>query len=193
MTVNPSEGRAASTDHKLYLAVLELLRSEGVDAVTVERVATRTGVAKTTIYRRHTDRCALLTAAVDHLLPAMETLDPDLPRESLERSIAAMCATIERYLGTGLAGVLMGRAQDPVSQHLREHVVLPRLHDLRAFVRRGTELGRLRTDLDADAVVDLIAGANVVHFARYGHFEPTWPEHLTEQVWALVGPNAQPN
>ena len=41
------------TDRKIMRATLEIMISKGVAAVTIEEVARRSGVAKTTIYRRY--------------------------------------------------------------------------------------------------------------------------------------------
>ena len=49
-------------------AVLGLLREGGPDAVTMENVAARAGIAKTSIYRRHANRPH--TEAVDVILRA---------------------------------------------------------------------------------------------------------------------------
>ena len=42
-----------SRDERITAAALDLLRTQGPAAVTVEAVAARSGVAKTTIYRRY--------------------------------------------------------------------------------------------------------------------------------------------
>ena len=54
----------ASRDQRITAAALELLRTKGPKAVTVEAVAARADVAKTTIYRRYRDRQQMLTAAL---------------------------------------------------------------------------------------------------------------------------------
>ena len=52
-------------DERITAAALELLRAKGPKAVTVEAVAARADVAKTTIYRRYRDRQEMLAAALD--------------------------------------------------------------------------------------------------------------------------------
>src|SRR3954453_19417819 len=48
-------------------ATLALLRTKGPRSVTVEAVAARSGIAKTTIYRRHRDRRDMLSAALSRV------------------------------------------------------------------------------------------------------------------------------
>ena len=61
---HPGRPRQPEVDTRLSEAVLALLRSGGPGAVTVEAVAARSGVAKTTIYRRHANRADLLRATL---------------------------------------------------------------------------------------------------------------------------------
>ncbi|MEH3055572.1 MAG: helix-turn-helix domain containing protein [Patulibacter minatonensis] len=60
--------RRAEVDAKVYDAALSVLAQEGRSGFTVEAVAERSGVAKTTIYRRHADADALAAATVRHAL-----------------------------------------------------------------------------------------------------------------------------
>ena len=54
-------------DQRITAAALELLRTKGPKAVTVEAVALLADVAKTTVYRRYRDRQEMLTAALASL------------------------------------------------------------------------------------------------------------------------------
>ena len=51
-------------------ATLALLRTNGPRSVTVEAVAARSGIAKTTIYRRHRDRRDMLSVALTRVTTA---------------------------------------------------------------------------------------------------------------------------
>ena len=59
----PGRPRQADLDQRLESAVLALLHDGGPSIVTVEAVANKAGVAKTSIYRRYANRGELLTAA----------------------------------------------------------------------------------------------------------------------------------
>ena len=65
MTAERCDPRVARSRLRLVEAATELLREGGSPALTIEAVAARSGVAKTTIYRHFTDRDALHLAALD--------------------------------------------------------------------------------------------------------------------------------
>ena len=70
--------RQPQTDARVLTAAAELLREKGPKGVTIEAVAARSAVARTTIYRRFASRHELITAVtgslVDRPLPP-----PELP------------------------------------------------------------------------------------------------------------------
>jgi AcrR family transcriptional regulator len=67
-TKSPARGRPrdAQRDVAILDATLSVLTEVGYDQMSVESVAARAGVAKTTIYRRYADKAALVLAAVEH-------------------------------------------------------------------------------------------------------------------------------
>lgn len=69
--VEPDPRRARSQD-RLLDAATELLASGGIDAVTVDSVTRRSGVARTTLYRNFGNITELLAAAFERLIPAIE-------------------------------------------------------------------------------------------------------------------------
>ena len=81
--------RSRTTDRRISEAAVGLLREVGPHAVTVDGVAQRSGVARTTIYRRFADRQALLEAAKKDI-PTM-SIGADLTdaAEKITQAVAA--------------------------------------------------------------------------------------------------------
>lgn len=80
--------RREGADEEILRATRELLEQFGYAAFTVDLVSDRTGIAKTTIYRRWPTRGALVAAAIDdpaktsldeveHLLAILDPIDTD--------------------------------------------------------------------------------------------------------------------
>lgn len=93
----PPDGRRGETLERLRVATIELGAEVGIDAMTVEEVALRAGVAKGTVYYNVRDKNELvrlafaiglanLAAAID-LQTADRTLTPEVRFEALLRTI----------------------------------------------------------------------------------------------------------
>ena len=57
-------GRTADTSDRIFAAVVSLLVDCGADACTFTNVAARAGVDRSTLYRRYTDRWAMISEAL---------------------------------------------------------------------------------------------------------------------------------
>ncbi|HSA41619.1 MAG TPA: TetR family transcriptional regulator, partial [Mycobacterium sp.] len=58
----------ATIEDRIAESTLHLLRTGGPRAVNVEAVADHSGIAKTTIYRRHPDRRDMLATALSRVV-----------------------------------------------------------------------------------------------------------------------------
>ena len=59
---------------KVLVAAQEVVRDAGIDGFTVDEVAHRSGVAKTTIYRHFHNAHHLVVAALDCMITPMATM-----------------------------------------------------------------------------------------------------------------------
>ncbi len=62
--------RREGADEEILAVALEMLREKGYRDLTVDAVAERAGVAKTTIYRRWPTKGALIAAAIAPIAPS---------------------------------------------------------------------------------------------------------------------------
>lgn len=67
--------RREGADDEILAVALNMLRDEGYGALTIDGVAERAGVAKTTVYRRWPSKGALVAAAVAPLHAAANDAD----------------------------------------------------------------------------------------------------------------------
>jgi AcrR family transcriptional regulator len=162
----PGRPREAAVDTRIAAAVLALLREHGPSAVTVAAVAERSGVARTTIYRRFTDRRALLAAALTPL--AQRGVPPrDLPvRGKLEWFLAATEEVLDHGIGLGgVASVLTG--DDPDFTDALRAALEAGLAPVRAELAADMERGRLAV-ADPELVLDLLLGLHLARRLRRG-------------------------
>lgn len=154
--------RPAAEVRKAVLgAAGDLLFEGGVRAVTFERVASRAGSSKMTLYKWWASPGVLaLDAYFDRTeeqlsFPDTGDIEADL--------VTQMTAFLELLGGRGgaLIGELVGEAQtDPaLAQALQEHYSLPRRQLAVDRLLAAREVGQLRDDLDPSLVVDQLWGA----------------------------------
>ena len=144
-------------------ATLQLLAQDGdVGSLTVEAVAARSGVAKTTIYRRWRDKWELaLDAVMIDMLPRLaEPVDVGDTRKELLRfinSVVKMLATPP--YGQAMQALVSQIATDPdLARVYREQVVEPRQAELTPVIKRGIVRGDLRPDTDVRLIHELLVG-----------------------------------
>src|SRR4051794_6531757 len=142
----PRASRRARSERAILDATRTLLAESGVRGLTIEGVAARSGVAKTTIYRRWRDRDELALAAVWHDLAGLEApRDVGDTRAELRAFVEPLVTILRTPL---LGGVVRGLASEiaenrALSGVYRERFVEPRLAQLGAMIGRGVERGDL--------------------------------------------------
>jgi AcrR family transcriptional regulator len=155
-----SRPRGADATASILRAALELGEKAGFDALTVEGIADRTGVAKTTIYRRWPNVSAIvMDAFLSEVTRAAPIREKTTARESFTTSMKLLVRAYRGQQGR-IMRPLLGRAQ--VDDRLREAVktrwVEPRRQIAREIIRRGLANGELRPGLDPDVVLDALYG-----------------------------------
>lgn len=181
----PGRPRQPDLDQRLESAVLGLLREGGPSAVTVERVAARSGVAKTSIYRRHANRGELLTAVLENAIGS-----PSLPpqggvRDKIRASLEQVWRQMGDILGPGGLAAILGDS-DPEFTGLFRAALRPYDDALVTLIRADVRAGLLRPDVDADGVVSLLLGAYLGELVRRGSVAPEWLDRSLEMIWATL-------
>jgi AcrR family transcriptional regulator len=155
--------RSERSKHAILEATRELLAEEGgVGALTIEAVAARSGVAKTTIYRRWRDKweLALDAAMIDMLTTFDDPIDVGDTRKELTTFVNSAVRTMgSEPFGRALQGLASEVATDPqLARVYREYVVHPRRRQIEAVIKRGIERGDLRPDTDPRLIQELLIG-----------------------------------
>jgi AcrR family transcriptional regulator len=140
-------------------AASTLLAERGYSGFSVDAVAARSGVAKTTIYRHWPTRAHLLAAAAGCL--AVEAPAPDTG--SLRGDLHAFFAPApqgseEDRWSRSLLTIAEASESDPTVAQLRSELVAQKLAKLKILLDRGRARGELRTDLDTQDVMSLLVG-----------------------------------
>ena len=151
------KGRAARVVTDVLVATAEELSRVGYSALRVEDVAARSGVNKTTIYRRWPTKPDLVGAALPAVWETPEVPDTGSLRSDFVASLKKTAAFAMSPIGRGLTRVIQVEIAhpelEPIARAMRED-----FRSLReVLVRRGIERGELPPETDARFLTDLIA------------------------------------
>ncbi|WP_406145880.1 TetR/AcrR family transcriptional regulator [Streptomyces sp. NBC_01012] len=165
--------RSAEADAAILEATRASLVDLGWSKLTMGDVATRAGVAKTTLYRRWAGKNELVVDAVAVLFDELELPDLGSLAADVEAVVLQFAALLERpETKTALMAVVAESTRDEaLRDRIRDSIVARQKHLVLQGSERAQERGELPTEPDAvvaartaDLVFDVIAGA-VVHRA----------------------------
>lgn len=141
----PGRPRDPETDQAILRAALQLLTDRGYAGMSVEGVASRAGVGKTTIYRRYASKEELVAAALaalrDDLGPLPDTGDI---RSDMVEMILQMRRALQQGPGLGMIGALLveERRSPELLELLRERLLRPRREEAIMVLQRGVDRGK---------------------------------------------------
>ena len=183
----PTLGRPRSTeaDEAIARAALTLLAESGFEGVTVEAVAQRAGVAKSTVYRRFPGKPELLVTVLE-LACGGAVDDPDTG--SVERDLAGIADDLRRTLtetelGRAMPSVMAAAAEHPLIAAAQSRFVASRRAVSLAAVRRGIERQELDPDVDPEMLIDMVVGP-IFHRLFVSRHPPSkgWIEDLVRRA-----------
>jgi AcrR family transcriptional regulator len=161
----PGRPRDPQVDRDILTATIELLGEDGFDGLSIEAVAARAGVGKTTVYRRWPSKIPLVVDALTAMkAPTPATVAEDMPtRDALLRAMAGFTKPHEGSAARVLAGLVdaMSRNEE-LAEAVRAVLVNERQRVLIDVIERGKRRGEIRPDVDARVMVDLLGGPVVL-------------------------------
>jgi len=177
------KGRAARVVNEVLTATAEELSRVGYAALRVEDVAARSGVNKTTIYRRWPTKPELVGAALCTVMEPPDTPDTGTLRGDFVASLTKSAVFTMSPLGKGVVRVMqIERAHpevEPIARALREEY-----RSLREqLVERAIARGELPQDTDARFLADLMSAPVL---ARLLMDQEPVDVHFIERVIDLV-------
>jgi AcrR family transcriptional regulator len=161
----PGRPRDPQVDQAILAATLELLAEDGFDGLSIEAVAARAGVGKTTVYRRWPSKIPLVIDALAAMkAPTPASVTDDLStRDALVRAMSDLTKPHEGSAARVLAGLVDAMSRDEeLAESVRSVLVTERQRGLRRLIERGIERGEIRPDVDARVMVDLLGGPVVL-------------------------------
>lgn len=163
--------RAERSRQTILTTAFELLSEGGVTSFTVDEVARRSGVAKTTIYRHWPTREALVIDACSRMIAEQETPDTG----SLEDDITAILAEIAKLLPTAnwsfvLPSIVDAAERNPEFAEIHSRIQRGHAAPLREVLQRAIDRGELSAHADVSTAVAALLGP--LFYRRWFSREP---------------------
>jgi AcrR family transcriptional regulator len=156
----PGRPRSEKAREAVIGSTLALLQQVGFHELSIEAVAARAGVGKTTIYRWWPNKAELVIAA---FVSAVEdelrfpATGPVL--EAVHQQMKRWAQIFRSPLGQVVATVIgAGQSEPEILEAFRAHWVEPRRVEARALLEQAKEKGEIRGDLEPDLILDLLYG-----------------------------------
>lgn len=164
-------GARPKTLGRIVRAAKEVLAELGFKSLTVEAVASRSGVAKSTIYRHFRSRTDLALAVLTEMLDQVSVVEDS--GDSLRDLVVILDKTIDYLLNSLMGPIMQGLVSEiaidaELASAYRSNVVAHRVDELKKVVDRGISRGQLRDDLDAEELADLLLGPIYYRFFLAG-------------------------
>lgn len=157
-----SRGRPRSNEvHRSIVdATLSLLTEYGVEKLSIEMIAQRAGVGKSSIYRRWNNKEELIVEALEHIKPEFNApAEGDLNEVlyELARNFAQQMSTpLGKQMLSLLISTISGSSQ--ISESFWENHSLPKTKEISNIIMQHRSTEKLSEKINYDLVSDLLIG-----------------------------------
>jgi AcrR family transcriptional regulator len=186
----PGRPRDPEADRAILEATIQVLGEEGYEGLSIEGVAARAGVGKTTIYRRWPSKAELVVAAIQRSKAPTDPTPPapdESTRDALVRILSGFTRTMSHTeSGRMLCGLVAEMSRNPeLARAVRAGLLEHRRSIVYAILDRGIERGEIRSDIDHEVVGDLLGGPVVMRILLTGG--SVAPKFVREAVDTVLG------
>lgn len=185
--------RDARCDAAIIDATAQLLAEVGYDALSMEAVAARAAVAKTTLYRRWSSKPELVAGVFEVRARAAPPVPDtgDLRRDLLTQVLDARDRLVASPGGAAVLGLVAAAGREPeLARLLRDGFVSVRRAMVGELVERAVARGQARPGIDLDLVVDLLVAPLYYRLMVSG--QPVGDEYVEALVDAVLRDVAAP-
>ncbi|MGH3642033.1 MAG: TetR/AcrR family transcriptional regulator [Mycobacterium sp.] len=180
------DGRIRKSRDRILTSAFEILGQRGIGGFSVDEVARRSGVAKTTIYRHWASREALVLDAASRI-----SAEQDVPDSgSLEGDLVAILVNLGHLLSTArwssvVPSIVDVAERDP--EFAAVHGTIQRGHaaPIRTVLERAVGRGELSESTDVSTMVSGLVGP--LYYRRWFSREPIDDGFVVTIVKGVLG------
>jgi AcrR family transcriptional regulator len=180
----PGRPRSEKAEKAIIDATIDII-AEGASPseVSIEAVAARAGVGKTTIYRRWSGKEDLVLDAMASLKAPLPALDAPTVRENVVRYLTAMQQESDSRRTRCIMNVAMSESErfPHLAERFRQMAIKPRRDALRTVIQRGIDAGELRAGTDVEVAMAALTGA-MLYFTKWRDGDEPLPADLADRI-----------
>lgn len=176
--------RSESSRRAILDATRRLLTHVSVQKLSIEAIARKAGVGKTTIYRWWPNKSAVVMEAI-FSQPAFHNILPT-PRNAVE-GVRGLIDKLTRQLGGKngrIVAEILGEAQpDPEAlKTFIETFLQDRYNSLSSYIEGGKQTGEFDPDIDTDSAIDVILGPIFFRLISGQELDEAFVSDMTEML-----------
>jgi AcrR family transcriptional regulator len=187
LSARSSDPRAARSRLAVLRAAVDELGASGYGAFSIESVAARAGVAKSTIYRHWPDKLAVIADALETFHQQIVPVPTGSPRAHLVSLIAHVAEILsDSPFAACIPALVEGAQRDRSVAAFHFGYAAERRAELAGVIRAGIAAGEIAESTDVDLVVLLLLGP--LFYLRLMSTTPLAPTDAKQLVDTVLGP-----
>lgn len=182
----PGRPRSVKSHQAILKATLELLGEVGFETMSIEAIATRAGVGKTTIYRRYSSKEELVADAIESVRQDLVIPDTGKLWSDLDKLIENAAQITLSPLGRQTIAMIISSAasNSQFAQIYWTKYLQPRREAFAVVIERAKIRNEIQTDLDPDLVFDSMSGI-MLYALIFPPDTETWSEYVRRALSLL--------
>ena len=175
----PGRPRSVQSHQAMLQATLELLAEVGFDGMSIDAIANRAGVGKTTIYRRYSSKEELVADAIESMREEIMIPDTGNLQNDIDELIQNAAQITLSPLGRQTVAMIISSASSnsQFAQIYWKKYLQPRRKSFAIVLERAKARNEIQPEIDPDLVFDMMSGVMLYTLI----FPPTtdsWEVHV---------------
>lgn len=183
---NPGRPRSVKSHQAMLAASLELLGEVGYSALSIEAIAKRAKIGKTTIYRRYSSKAELVADAIESIREEVTIPDTGSLEQDIEQLIENAAQITLNPLGRqAMAMIISSAASNSQFARIYETKYLePRRQAFAMVLAKAKARDEVPADLDSDLIFDAMSG--IMFYATIFPPDNDWSKYVKRSLSLLL-------